>query len=57
MALVADALRWLVRRGARSAVVNTQDGNAAALALYTRCGFVLEPHGLTVLARDLAAAR
>lgn len=52
--LVADALRWLVRRHARLAVVNTQEGNAAALGLYEACGFTLEPHGLTVLALDLA---
>ncbi|MEZ5137643.1 MAG: GNAT family N-acetyltransferase [Acidimicrobiales bacterium] len=52
-ALVADSLRWLRRHGARVAVVNTQEGNDAALALYLATGFVLEPHGLTVLARSL----
>lgn len=48
-ALVADALAWLARAGARSAVVNTQDENSAALELYERCGFTVEPSGLTVL--------
>lgn len=52
-ALVADALTWLRRSGARVAVVNTQDRNAGALALYRACGFVDEPAGLTVLALDL----
>lgn len=52
-ALVADSLAWLRRNGARAAVVNTQDANLAALALYERCGFTVEPSGLTVLARDL----
>lgn len=53
-ALVADALGWLVRRGCRSAVVNTQETNAGALALYEACGFVTEPLGLVVLRLDLA---
>jgi ribosomal protein S18 acetylase RimI-like enzyme len=53
-ALVADALSWLRRRGARVAMVNTQERNAGALALYRTCGFVEEPTGLLVLARDLA---
>lgn len=52
-ALVADALQWLVRRGARMALVNTQERNTGALALYLDCGFVPEPHGLTVLTRAL----
>jgi ribosomal protein S18 acetylase RimI-like enzyme len=55
-ALVADALRWLRRHGARVAVVNTQEGNDGALELYRSCGFVAEPAGLTVLTLDLAAA-
>ncbi len=53
-ALVADALGWLRRRGASVALVNTQERNAGALALYRACGFVDEPTGLLVLARDLA---
>jgi ribosomal protein S18 acetylase RimI-like enzyme len=47
--LVADSLRWLLRSGARMAVVNTQEANEGALALYLATGFVLEPAGLTVL--------
>lgn len=53
-ALVVDALRWLRRSGARTAVVNTQAHNHAALHLYRGLGFVDEPDGLTVLALDLA---
>jgi hypothetical protein len=41
------------RRGAARAVVNTQLGNEAALALYLRLGFRLQPGGLAVLSRDL----
>ena len=52
-ALVADCLRWLRRHGARVAVVNTQERNEGALALYLATGFVLEPQGLTVLTRSL----
>lgn len=51
--LVADALHWLKRGGARSAVVNTAPDNEPALALYLRCGFTVEPPRLTVLCRDL----
>ena len=53
-ALVADGLRWLRRSGTSVAVVNTQEGNDAALALYLATGFVPEPRGLTVLVLDLA---
>ena len=52
-ALVADALRWMRRRGAARAVVNTQLGNEAALSLYTRAGFRIQPAGLAVLRREL----
>ncbi len=38
-ALALDGLRWLRRRGVARAVVNTQYGNDAALALYLRIGF------------------
>lgn len=51
--LVADSLRWLSRHGAQVAVVNTQERNEGALALYLATGFELEPTGLTVLRRDL----
>lgn len=51
--LVADALAWLRRGGARTAVVNTPPDNELALALYQRCGFRVESEPLTVLHRDL----
>jgi GNAT superfamily N-acetyltransferase len=51
--LVADSLHWLARHGARMALVNTQERNVGALALYLACGFVQEPLGLTVLTRSL----
>ncbi|WP_426570659.1 GNAT family N-acetyltransferase [Aquihabitans sp. McL0605] len=51
--LVADSLRWLRRTGAGVAVVNTQEHNEGALSLYLATGFVLEPHGLTVLTKQL----
>ena len=53
--LVADSLRWLRRTGARVAVVNTQEHNQGALELYLATGFVLEPHGLTVLSCALGS--
>jgi len=52
-ALVADALSWLAHHGARSAMVNTQERNTSALALYRDCGFVEESSGLTVLRLEL----
>lgn len=52
-ALIVDALLWLRRAGAISALVNTQVSNEAAFALYRTCGFRPQPTGLTVLARDL----
>jgi GNAT superfamily N-acetyltransferase len=48
-ALVMDALNWAQRRGATSMLVNTQETNSAALALYEHLGFVREPDGLDVL--------
>jgi len=53
LAMVADALRWMRRRGAARAVVNTQLGNDAALSLYARAGFRVQPAGLAVLRRAL----
>jgi ribosomal protein S18 acetylase RimI-like enzyme len=53
LALVADALHWVRRRGAGRAVVNTQLGNEAAVSLYTRAGFRVQPGGLAVLRRAL----
>ena len=51
--LVADALHWMRKPGVARAVVNTQLGNEAALALYGRLGFRLQPSGLAVLRRAL----
>jgi ribosomal-protein-alanine N-acetyltransferase len=54
-ALALDGLRWLRRRGVARAVVNTQYGNDAALALYLRIGFQQEQSDLAVLHRSLPA--
>ena len=54
-ALAVDGLRWLRRRRATRAVVNTQPGNDAALRLYTGLGFRPEAVDLAVLRRDLIA--
>jgi ribosomal protein S18 acetylase RimI-like enzyme len=51
--LVIDALAWLRRRGAHSALVNTQDGNERALDLYRRLGFRPESYDLVVLERSI----
>jgi ribosomal protein S18 acetylase RimI-like enzyme len=51
--MVGDVLRWMQRRGASRALVNTQKTNQAALSLYRACGFRLLPDGLRVLARSL----
>jgi ribosomal protein S18 acetylase RimI-like enzyme len=51
--MVADVLRWMRRRGAGRALVNTQQTNEAALSLYVACGFRVLPEGLRVLARPL----
>lgn len=48
-ALVVDGLRWMRRHGAERAIVNTQERNEAALRLYLRLGFTLQPGGLAVL--------
>ena len=48
-ALVIDALHWAQRRGATSMLVNTQETNSGALALYEHLGFVREADGLDVL--------
>ena len=48
-ALCIDALRWLRRWRVEQAVVNTQMGNQAALALYESLGFRREAAGLSVL--------
>lgn len=54
LALVTDALAWARRRGAASMLVNTQERNERALALYEQVGFRREAHGLVVLALPLA---
>jgi GNAT superfamily N-acetyltransferase len=51
--LIADALAWLRRRGATRALVNTQERNTGALALYEGCGFRRLPTSLCVLGREL----
>lgn len=56
-AMVVDSLRWLRRAGAHVCVVNTQEHNEGALGLYLATGFVVEPHGLTVLRFTLGAPR
>ncbi|MDH4144802.1 MAG: GNAT family N-acetyltransferase [Acidimicrobiia bacterium] len=48
-ALVFDGLRWCARKGAHSALVNTQEHNERALALYQHLGFQREPYWLVVL--------
>jgi ribosomal protein S18 acetylase RimI-like enzyme len=53
-ALVLDGLRWMKRRGAARAMVNTQERNTEALRLYERLGFHLQPGGLAVLHTVLA---
>src|SRR4051794_8429865 len=52
-ALMVDGLHWLRRRGVERAVVITQLGNDAALALYESLGFTREAVGLSVLAAGL----
>jgi ribosomal protein S18 acetylase RimI-like enzyme len=51
--LLLDGLTWMRRGGGTRAVVNTQVGNQAALALYLQVGFEEEPVGLSVLAAGL----
>jgi ribosomal protein S18 acetylase RimI-like enzyme len=51
--MVFDALTWMRRRGVTRALVNTQQSNQGALALYHACGFRVLPEGLQVLVRGL----
>lgn len=51
--LVRDGLAWARRRGVDHVLVNTQEDNATALALYERVGFRRQDHGLAVLSRSL----
>jgi len=55
-ALVVDGLRWLRRWGAKEVLVNTQEGNEAAVRLYERLGFRLRADGLAVLRCTLGRA-
>lgn len=48
-ALVVDGLAWLRRWRVREALVNTQERNERAVALYERLGFRIRPGGLAVL--------
>jgi len=48
-ALVVDALGWLRRHRCGVALVNTQEANERAFALYRRLGFHARPDGLAVL--------
>jgi ribosomal protein S18 acetylase RimI-like enzyme len=54
-ALVNDCIRWLHRKGASLALVNTQERNHRALDLYERLGFVRQREGLLVLRWDTPA--
>jgi GNAT superfamily N-acetyltransferase len=51
--LLLDGLAWMQRHGVMRSVVNTQSGNAKALALYLKTGFREEPVGLSVLSTGL----
>jgi ribosomal protein S18 acetylase RimI-like enzyme len=53
--LVNDCLTWLYRKGVSLALVNTQERNSRALALYERLGFVRQREGLLVLRWDRPA--
>lgn len=52
-ALVDAGVAWLARHGVRSLLVNTQERNEVALALYERLGFTHKPAGLAVLQLEL----
>lgn len=54
--LIRDGLHWLARRGAHSALVNTQTRNERALHVYRSHGFVLQSYQLVVLTASLASA-
>jgi ribosomal protein S18 acetylase RimI-like enzyme len=54
--LVVDALSWLRRRRCHVAMVNTQEINTDAYALYRGLGFTDRPEGLAVLRLDLDIA-
>ncbi len=47
--LIHDCFRWLESRGGSMVMVNTQESNTRALALYERHGFARQRDGLLVL--------
>lgn len=51
--LTVDCLHWARRRRCLSMMVNTQETNRVALALYESLGFDRQSHGLYVLQRDV----
>ena len=51
--LVQETLAWAHSRGAVDLLVNTEQSNTAALALYRSLGFVTVPDRLSVLEREL----
>ncbi len=51
--LVQDAFSWAYQRGVQRMMVNTQERNQRALALYQHLGFEPESDGLVVLERRL----
>jgi ribosomal protein S18 acetylase RimI-like enzyme len=53
LALTVDSLRWMRRRNAEVALVNTQLVNQRAYDLYVSLGFRPEPDGLGVLRRSV----
>lgn len=55
-ALVLDGARWLARWRVGSVLVNTQESNANALALYESLAFRRKPQGLTVLSTVFASS-
>lgn len=54
-AMIIDGLHWMKRWRVDEALVNTQESNERAVALYERLGFRRRPGGLAVLEIDLGA--
>lgn len=54
--LVADSMAWLHRHGVGDILLNTHEGNDAALAMYRQAGFEQVGDGLVVLDCDLDGA-
>ena len=53
--LVVDGLRWLRRRRVTDVLVNTQESNGQAVAVYEHLGFRRQRAGLAVLHADVAS--